>query len=51
MLGMFQTLIAPRYPRRYVGRHRARWAMRRTGPAAAASREMTLTTMWQQTAN
>lgn len=23
MLGMFQALIAPRYPRRYVGRHRA----------------------------
>ena len=24
MLGMFQTLAAPRYLRRYVGRHRAR---------------------------
>ena len=24
MLGMFHTLIAPRYLRRYVGRHRAR---------------------------
>jgi hypothetical protein len=22
----FQSLIAPRYPRRYIGRHRARFA-------------------------
>jgi hypothetical protein len=28
MLGMFQALIAPRYPRHYVGRHRARSAIR-----------------------
>jgi len=28
MLGKFQSLIAPRYPRRYVGRHRARSAIR-----------------------
>jgi hypothetical protein len=25
---MFQSLIAPRYPRRYVGRHRARFVTR-----------------------
>jgi len=28
MLGMFQALIAPHYPRRYVGRHRAVSAIR-----------------------
>lgn len=25
---MFQSLLAPRYPRRYVGRHRARFVAR-----------------------
>lgn len=28
---MLQTLIAPRYPRRYVGRHRARFVIRLIG--------------------
>ena len=51
MLGLFQTLIPPRYPRRYVGRHRARWAIFGTEPAAAARRYITLMTVWQQTAN
>jgi hypothetical protein len=28
MLDKFQSLIAPRYPRRYVGRHRALFSLR-----------------------
>jgi len=28
MLGMFHALMMPRYPRRYVGRHRAYSAIR-----------------------
>ncbi len=25
---MLQSLIGPRFPRRYIGRHRARWLIR-----------------------
>ena len=40
MLGMLQTLIAPRYPRRYVGRHRAPSSLRALASVAAVRRAM-----------
>ena len=51
MLGMFQTLMAPRYPRRYIGRHRARRAFHGISPVAAVHRDVALLAVWQQTAN
>jgi hypothetical protein len=32
---MLQSLIAPRYPRRYIGRHRARFVIRFIGSNAS----------------
>jgi hypothetical protein len=49
MLGMFRALIAPGYPRRYVGRHRAPSAIRALASAAAVRRAMA--TPSEQTAN
>ena len=51
MLAMIKLLIAPRNLRRYVGRHRARWALFRTGPVTAVDRDVALMVVWQQTAN
>jgi len=49
MLGMFQTLLEPRYPRRYVGRHRAPSAIQALASVAAVRRAMA--TPSEQTAN
>jgi hypothetical protein len=56
MLGMFQALLAPRYPRRYVGRHRA-YSTIRVASAVAIQLSMTsmgmtaITSSSEQTAN
>jgi hypothetical protein len=39
LTAMIQSLIAPRYPRRYVGRHRARFTTRSVVIALTPRRE------------
>jgi hypothetical protein len=52
MLDMFYTLIAPRYPRHYIGRHRERRrVIVRTGPVTAIHWDAALIDLWQRSAN